>query len=220
MVRLFVGSFLQEDEAARIDQFCTSNHERLSALTKSSVRFVTTANLHITWVFLGEVGEEKISAVKEQLSREVEYLKTGSGIEAGVLTQERSGQKYGYGGLGKKINIDLEYDYIEAWPLVAAARVLVATPSVVPEAVLKIGMTLRRAMAGLGTVNGEGERNLLFRPHITIARLNPAHNFGDGKLLDAFSQLLPIHQKIERLHLIKSHLGQGPGDYEIIDNLR
>jgi len=219
MVRLFVGSFLQEDEAARIDQFCNSNQERLAALTTSTLRFVTAVNLHITWVFLGEVAPEKLNSVKELLHREVEFLKTGMGIE-GAVTAERSAKKYGPGGLGRRISIDLEYDYLESWPSVTEGRVIVATPTVVPDEVLRIGMALRRGMAGVGTVDQAEPRNFLFRPHITIARFKPVTNFGDGKMLNALGEMLPIRQKIERLHLIKSHLDQGPGDYEIIETVR
>jgi 2'-5' RNA ligase len=220
MVRLFVGSFLKEAEAARIDQFATSNQETLGTLTASSLRFVQAANLHITWVFLGEVAEEKVAAVQDRLRREVEYLKSGSGIEAGAIATSQMGRKLASTGLGRKIKIDLEYDYIEAWPNVTAGRVLVATPTTVPDEVLTIGLALRRAMAGLGIVDQDEMRNLLFRPHLTLVRINPPENLGDGKLLRALSGVLPIHQQIDRLHLIKSHFGQGSGDYEIIDSIR
>jgi 2'-5' RNA ligase len=218
MVRLFVGSFLKEDEAARIDQFCTANQESLGALTTSSLRFVRPANFHITWVFLGEVAEEKVEAAQAQLRREVECLKYGLGIEIETPAKERKGRKVAADGLGKKISINVQYDYLEAWPTIHEGRVLVATPTTVPEPVLRIGMALRAAMAHLSKVDLEEARNALFRPHITIARLNPPANFGDGKLLGALSQVLPISQHIDSLHLIKSHHGQGSGDYEIIDS--
>jgi 2'-5' RNA ligase len=180
MVRLFVGSFLQEDEVA----------------------------------------EEKLNGIKELLRREVEFLKTGIGVEDGPIPADRPTKKYSSDGLGKKISIEFEYDYLEAWPQVTEARVLVATPNVVPDAVLKIGMALRRSMADQGLTDKAEPRNRLFRPHLTIARFNPAISFGDGKMLAAISEVLPVRHKIDRINLIKSHLGQGPGDYEIIDTVR
>ena len=90
--------------------------------------------------------------------------------------------------------------------------------TVVPEAVLRIGLALRMAMSKLGTGGQGDQRDLLFRPHITIMRLNPPDNLGDGKLIAALRELLPIRQRIDSVHLIQSHLGRGSGEYEIISS--
>ncbi|MBS1990171.1 MAG: hypothetical protein JSS83_06605 [Cyanobacteria bacterium SZAS LIN-3] len=115
----------------------------------------------------------------------------------------------------KPLSIHLEYKYMEAWPSVMAGRVLVATPDVVPDQVLRIGMSLRSALAEFSTADKDEARNLLFRPHVTIARLNPPDNFGDGRLLNDISALLPIKHHITSLHLIKSD--PVAGLYKIID---
>jgi len=204
MVRLFVGSFLKEDEATRVEQFCKSNATRLGALTNSHLRFVPGANLHVTWVFIGEVEENKIPAINKILQAEVSFLKSGAGaaIKAGI------DHNFSASALGETFCLDVDYDYLEAWPDTQAGRVLVATPTTVPDPVLRIGMALRNAMKNLGQADGNEPRNKLFRPHITLARLNPPGKLIDGKLIKTLSQVLPVRQRIDSLDLIQSSLGQ------------
>ena len=85
-------------------------------LRKQLSRPIITPNLHITWVFLGEVEEANVPAVQKQLRAEVEFLKRGAGTEAAALTVVRQHKKYSPGALGKKISIDVDYDFIEVWP--------------------------------------------------------------------------------------------------------
>lgn len=187
------------------------------------MRFVKEANLHLTWAFIGEVEEEKVPAIQEVLKQEIKFLQDGSALKKSLAVAfpglESPRQKEPLDSditsldlaesnpelaAKKALSIDLQYDFIEAWPTTFAGRVLVATPEVVPDQILRIGMSLRSALTQYATADREEPRNLLFRPHVTIARLNPPENFGDGKVLEVVSKLLPIKHHIDSMHLIKS----------------
>jgi len=178
----------------------------------------------LTWAFIGEIDEEKIPDVEDVLKKEVQFLQDGTTLKemAASFPGSEISRKKEKESLENKITtldlaesnpalaakkalaIDMQYDFIEAWPSTMAGRVLVATPAAVPEQVLRIGMSLRSALAGFATADREEPRNLLFRPHVTIARLNPPENFGDGRVLETISELLPIKHHIDSMHLIQS----------------
>ena len=179
--------------------------------------------MHLTWAFIGEVEEEKVPAIQELLKKEVKFLQDGSALKKSLaaafpglesprhkepldsdITSLDLAESNPELAAKKALSINLQYDFIEAWPTTLAGRVLVATPEVVPDEILRIGMSLRSALTEYTTADREEPRNLLFRPHVTIARLNPPENFGDGKVLEVASKLLPIKHHIDSMHLIKS----------------
>jgi len=193
-------------------------------MTASTLRFVKEVNLHLTWAFIGEIDEEKIPDIEEVLKKEVKFLQDGTSLQelaaslpGGDYTRKREKESLENAitsldlaesnpalAAKKALSIEMQYDFIEAWPSTMAGRVLVATPAVVPEQVLRIGMSLRSALTEFATADRNEPRNLLFRPHVTIARLNPPENFGDGRVMESMSALLPIKHHIDSMHLIKS----------------
>ena len=207
MVRLFVGSFLQTDEALRIEQL-----EENFAAINAVLRYVSAAKLHITWAFIGEVQNDQVEAVKAVLGASIGALKDWQGQ-------------------------NLKYDTLEVWPSPENARVLVATPSVVQPSIKDLGETVRQAIKKFRahclaqsttmpgqTIDSEDLRQYDFRPHLTLARFKKEINIGSmqsqefnqGDLLATMGTALPVHQTINDLHLVNSHSGLTANEYQII----
>ncbi|MBU6451252.1 MAG: 2'-5' RNA ligase family protein [Cyanobacteria bacterium REEB67] len=215
MVRLFVGSFLGDQEAARLGHFAEA---WLPGLKKQlpaghNARFIAPAKLHMTWLFLGEVEEDHVEAVKSWLATAVQKLQETAGSH---FREENSGELESAKLDEGRLDIEVSYDNLEGWPGKDKARVIVATPSAVPPLFAKLGNELRQEFeawikdagpgggAGLFNFDKNEPRYVEFRPHLTIMRLNPAIDLSSSAVLSLLQQLLPVQHHIEEMHLVRS----------------
>ena len=70
MARLFVGTFLGQEEKERI---ALASQENIDGPVK--LRWAKVEKLHVTWLFLGDVAEDLIPSVTDALSRSLVEFK-------------------------------------------------------------------------------------------------------------------------------------------------
>ena len=179
MPRLFIGSFLTGPEQIRLSNFLA----RLVPFWPDRVRLQPAEKLHITWLFLGDVAEEKVQEIKDRLI---------------ALAPQLQGEE-----------ISCLYQKVECWPDQANARVVVLTPEDSPQTrrILALGEMLRESLAGYC----QKQTEYIFRPHLTIIRLKPHSDLGDNfwQAIKKYDQIAPVKHNISKIELVQSHLGQG-----------
>jgi 2'-5' RNA ligase len=188
MPRIFVGTFLSDEGVDKLAKLSQAN-EHLCETWNAKVRWVDRSKFHITWVFLGEIGTEKIPQIIESLSEAFE--KPDDSRE--LLT--------------------VVYDRFELWPSERKARLAVVTPSTVPEQVLELDSKIKTAVKSfLPAVETPHELNV-FKPHLTVLRFPRDHRHeknvkpkrSDVQIPDS---LFPIRHDIKEFSLIESELGK------------
>jgi 2'-5' RNA ligase len=115
--RLFIGTFLPEKDRAAL-LVDAESAEKLSALWGRKIRWVRPEKLHLTWVFLGGVEEERIPEIEARVSA--------------VL--------HGFGPM------DIAYAKPTLWPHARNARTFVLQPERAPEDVVRLGETIKREL--------------------------------------------------------------------------
>jgi 2'-5' RNA ligase len=203
LARLFVGTFLDQSEAARIGRFASVNLEKCCALQQSGPRpkFLRTEKLHMTWLFLGETAASNVEPVKNWLEAEIEPLKNK---------------------FGQSLDCTVDYTKLECWPEKRATRVLVARPEEAPETVAEIGKHLhlcfeeyRRSNPAIFAASAKEERFVEFKPHLTLIRFGNGANLSDGKLSQFIETLLPVPSRLTNMALIETR----DGAYEVVSVL-
>jgi len=117
-LRLFVGTFLGEEERTRLAELADKHGERLSLEWDRKVRWVKPEKLHITWIFLGEHEETVVDPVLTRL---------------GALLK---GQE----------PFSLSYELPVFWPSPRKARMCALVPGTVSDEVSSLGSKVRRAL--------------------------------------------------------------------------
>ncbi|MBI5174818.1 MAG: RNA 2',3'-cyclic phosphodiesterase [Candidatus Melainabacteria bacterium] len=179
MTRVFVGSFLEGEEREILARFLAEENEKLKPDQVSSIRSVKPEKLHITWQFLGELNQNELLNLKEKLLA----------LE-GPLSESA------------KFPFSITYDYAEAWPS-TQARVIVARPRVESETLTALAKLLREALAPHSRADAAVERNIVFKPHVTLYRLRQACDEAVAAIISDFQ---PFEQTISAIHLVESHL--------------
>lgn len=175
MIRLFVGSFLADAQA--LGQELREFAGEIAVTKQVSFKAVPTANLHITYQFLGEVDNNQLATIKDRLSKIACQIKA-------------------------ELPIAVTYDTLSAWPSPEKARVFVAEPSIKPQALMAVGNLIRQNLQELVAIDLSLERNLVFKPHITLFRMK---NLDSEPIYEmALQRFKPISQTIEFVDLIES----------------
>lgn len=175
MTRLFVGSFLADAQELGLELQKFAGQIEVSK--QASFKAVPTANLHITYQFLGEVDENQLAAIKARLSN---------------LAID----------INAALPIAVTYDTLSAWPSPENARVFVAEPSIKPQALMAMGAIIRKNLQELVRIDTAIERNVVFKPHITLFRMKNLETKPVYQL--AVQKFQPINQTIEAVDLIES----------------
>ncbi|HEY9791818.1 MAG TPA: RNA 2',3'-cyclic phosphodiesterase [Candidatus Obscuribacterales bacterium] len=115
--RLFVGTFLSAHDQQLLDQLRETD-ARLAQLWQRKLRWVHGKKMHLTWLFLGHVGEHHIDEIKKRL--------------ATIAAQHPPTR--------------LDYNQSEFWPSPKYARLLVLTPRVVPDEVYSLERDILTAL--------------------------------------------------------------------------
>jgi len=187
LTRVFVGSFLEGEEREILARFLAEENKKLKPELAPVIRSVKPEKLHITWQFLGELDENELPKLKETLL-----------ALAGPLFQAAN------------FPFSITYDYAEAWPS-TQARVIVARPRVESKTLSAVARLLREALAPHSRADAAVERNLVFKPHVTLYRLRQAR---DEAVADIISNFQPFEQTVSAIHLVESHLrSEQEGNY-------
>lgn len=201
--RLFVGTFLDAEQAFIVAKLKQMNGD-LSQIWSLKARFVPLPKLHLTWLFIGDVEQDRIDDVKTDLTAAVKSWKENA----------------------KNSEFQIKYDRIEVWSSLKMPRVLVleSTSDCPPAESLHSAIT--KPLAKYLQKSDNVPRFKRFRPHLTVCRFSPDTNQrGGGKArrqIEDFKtpeDLLPVVQNIATVSLIKSDLNAGPNGYASILDL-
>ncbi|PZM77614.1 MAG: RNA 2',3'-cyclic phosphodiesterase [Candidatus Melainabacteria bacterium] len=199
MTRLFVGTFLNAEHAALVEELKHMNSQ-LSQCWQIKARFVPIPKLHLTWLFIGDVEQSRMEDVKKDLqSALAEWKKLGN----------RSFQ--------------IQYDQIEVWPSLKAPRVLVLESTTECLQAESLNKTITEGLSKYLEKSDKVQRFKRFRPHLTVCRFSPDHKQRDaGNVKRSLSDfeipdvLFPLTHEISTVSLIESDLNAGPNGYSSI----
>ncbi|MCA9800342.1 MAG: RNA 2',3'-cyclic phosphodiesterase [Cyanobacteria bacterium HKST-UBA02] len=192
MPRLFVGTFLNDEERSRFTGLREEN-KHLSGTWGRKVAFVEPEKIHITWLFLGDIEKRKIGTLASRLES------AGSSKEFHDMM--------------------VTYDRLEIWPSPQRARLGVLTANLTPAPVQTLAGHISGALKEFGPET-EHKRPKAFKPHLTLMRLRAARHETDSHLarpeiseVRGLEKVIPLNQNIDRICLIESELGDGPPQY-------
>lgn len=179
--RLFVGTFLSPGQQEALKHL-SEHRDELENLWHCRARIVKPVKLHLTWLFLGDV-EGKLDEIRAKLQPTV----------------------------SKFSRLSINFDQIEFWPSAKRSRMVVMTPSLVPDAVKEIAAEIESQLKSYVSKPGHRE----YRPHITLARLERETFKANALELPDWlvSKSVPVTQRIEKIELIESELGRGGDEY-------
>lgn len=186
--RLFVGSYLSCAQQEALGHISERKNE-LEKQWHCRTRVIKPVKLHLTWLFLGDV-EGKLDEIKDKIQSTVSNFN----------------------------KLSINFDQVEFWPSAKRPRMVVLTPSVIPDSVKEIAAEMERQLKPYVSKPGHRE----YRPHITLARLEretfKAHAVELPDWL--ISKCVPLTQQIEKIELIESELGRGGDEYESLQSFQ
>src|SRR6516165_8558522 len=150
MPRLFLGSFLSEEQQAAFARLPEIN-SKLASEWHCQIRWVKATKLHLTWLFIGHV-EETVSLKLTQA--------------AGELLK----------GLRLECPISIIFDRLEAWSVRRSPRHVVLTAGQPSSQFLDLATRLRTGLRQFGAEDAKDQAKKSFLPHITLMRLSPEAN--------------------------------------------
>lgn len=163
----------------------------------------------MTWLFLGEIDYSLSSTIGKSLRRLID--------KANLPQSEFS----------------ISFDRPEVWPTSRKPRQIVLTPSREPESVKTLSRIIRLGLLEYYTEQSESEQNRVFRPHLTLLRVDrrnikederrSAYKAPEKKVecgeVKGLSDVLPMMMTLDRVCLIQSHLGSEAEGYEILESV-
>ncbi len=187
-------------------------NEHLSALWRSRLKWVKESKLHLTWLFLGDMQNERITELSQRISQ---------------LIESRNQQ----------IESALIYDCLELWGRRGAPRNLVLTPQDADQSFLNFVKIARKELSEFASTEVVHQANTDWKPHITLLRLpdatktlpaitkissNKSHRSSKGKELPAsiitgLADLLPLNHAIDSVSLIESKEEDGSHKYNALE---
>jgi 2'-5' RNA ligase len=191
--RLFVGTFLAEEDRERIREARISLEPVLQEKWKCRLRWVRPEKLHMTWLFLGDCDAEQEKTIANRLD-EITKVNT-LGAEASVI----------------------DFDRFDFFPSKSKRSCTALLPSNVPDDFSAVARTLRRSLHEFC----EKKESQELRPHLTIFRFERTdrRKYTFPEELDA-SVITPVKLDVSSLALICSHLGSSKDDYEVLRSYR
>ncbi|MBX9876908.1 MAG: RNA 2',3'-cyclic phosphodiesterase [Candidatus Obscuribacterales bacterium] len=179
--RLFVGTYLSPAQQEVLG-YLSERKAELEKQWHCRARIVKPIKLHLTWLFLGDV-EGKLDEITAKLQSTV----------------------------SKFSKLSINFDQVEFWPSAKRPRMVVMTPSVIPDRVMEIAAEIQTQLKPYVSKPGHRE----YRPHITLARLERESVKANAVELPDWlvSKCVPLTQQIEKIELIESELGCGGDEY-------
>lgn len=205
MPRLFVGTFLPENQQSELAGIKEKNQE-LQEKWEQRVSFVGRGNFHITWLFLGEIEKKRIPRLSKELA---------------ILVNRVDRKDFAPGPLS------IKYDKLELWPSPQIARLGVITSHVVAKEIRLLANSICTGLEPFIERVGKNHKQKDFKPHITVMRLrgagkrqtNHSRIFDVGEM-HGFEQLLPFVQSLDHVSLIESDLRSGRPDYTSLTDIK
>jgi 2'-5' RNA ligase len=217
MSRLFLGTFLPEEDQQRLRVVQESNRD-LDSRWNCRIRWVQPKKLHLTWMFLGDVEPRHVDDLKRALTE----------MKAGFISPG-----------------DIVYDRMEVWFGRDLPRHLVLTPSAVPPDFIRLVTLVRNKLLDFAGEDYRQQAKDKFRPHITLMRFQKlddqdhrlplesnstgAHPFAEKRKLrmkelpagaiNGMSEILPIRQPLNSVALISSNQADNSHSYSIVKSL-
>jgi 2'-5' RNA ligase len=214
MSRLFLGTFLAEEDKKRLDAVQKANHD-LDGRWHCRARWVQPAKLHLTWLFLGNVEESRVAKLEEAVEQ-------SRSIVEGPL--------------------ELVYDHMEVWFARGLPRHLVLASAQLPEKLVKSIEHLRKHLIDFVAEDYKAQARDQIRPHVTLVRFHKlnderprlpleAESSGDHPFahkrklrvkelpahsINGMEKLLPIRHLLENVALIASNQEEGTHAYSIV----
>jgi 2'-5' RNA ligase len=175
--RLFIGTLADIQEQKRTEQFLAGLKEDDSAVFSDTlkIKFSAAQNLHMTWVFIGDVPQPSIKALTLQLDAQMAQIRK------------------------MKLPRELAFGSIDFWPDEIHPRLLVLTPTQTPAVVRQCAQAIHHLATGFQSAAD----SLPFRAHITLARLKEGAPCTDV-IKAALSTLLPFELKLTDIGLFES----------------
>jgi 2'-5' RNA ligase len=146
-LRLFVGTFIELPERKSIELFQESN-VGLQLESGATINWSPAAKLHITWCFLGDVDDNKVSLVKEGVDGALQELKLRRGEESSPKS--------------------LLFTRMAFWPKAKFPHIIVLRPDRTDKYFAELANLVRTKTQPFLKVAGEQKE---FRAHITLARV-------------------------------------------------
>jgi 2'-5' RNA ligase len=204
MTRLFIGTFVAQSDQEKIAELQQQN-SLLEEKWKRKVRWVKPEKLHMTWLFLGSVGEELIQPVSDML--------------ANLIAKE----------LGKEQErrpMTISFEKCEIWPDARKPRQVVLRPEHVDERILNLARTLRNGLLEFYFDQSEKEEARTFRPHVTLLRVErrqqePQRFTRTANIrlktsdIEGVDAALPVVLNLDKIALVESSLGKN-STYQIL----
>lgn len=199
MKRLFVGTFLDAEQAAMVEKLEQTNRQ-LSQQWQIKARFVPLSKLHLTWLFIGDIERARIESVKGDLqSTLAQWKKQGN------------------------CSFAIQYDKVEVWSSLKAPRVLVLESTADSPQAESLNKAITESLSHYLEKSDKVQRFKRFRPHLTVCRFSTEHkqrdanqakrSLSDFKMPDEF---FPLAHEIGTVSLIESDLNAGPNGYSSI----
>jgi 2'-5' RNA ligase len=214
MSRLFLGTFLPEEDQARLRIVQQKNRE-LESRWNCRVRWVQPTKLHLTWLFLGDIEEARIAELEKGIEQiRPEFFSPG----------------------------DLVYDRMEVWFGRDLPRHLVLTPSQMSDKLVRLVTLVRTKLIDFVAEDYRQQAKNQFRPHVTLMRFqklsgedprlpletkaNGLHPFAERRKLrtkelpagaiEGMADVLPIKHALDCLELISSNQAGSSHAYSIV----
>jgi 2'-5' RNA ligase len=197
-LRLFIGTFIELPERKSIELFQESNID-LRLEETATIKWTPPSKLHITWCFLGEVCDDKVSLVKNGLVNALQELKSGRG-------DERS-------------SASIIFTRLAFWPKSKPPNVIVLRPDRTDKYFAELARLIKSKTEAIVSNSSEQKE---FKAHVTLARVKNKQQLKSNQVYDAdhkrcsetsrlselkfqeLEQLLPLEVKINRIELIES----------------
>lgn len=187
--RVFIGTFLSSEQQQSLAEL-KALHPNLPELWHMKLRWVKAKKLHLTWLFIGNIDEAALLAIKNKLGEIVSH------------------HRY----------MTLSYEHGEFWPSPKKARQLVLVPQVISQEAMALFKSISSELSNFVTKHDEQQFRphitLLRLEHfrydfsMTMPRCLP-----EVTDLSKLERYLPLVQKIDSVSLIESHLGGQGDDY-------
>lgn len=187
--RLFVGTFLSQEERQRLKEAREKLEPLLLQEWNCKLRWVRPEKLHMTWLFLGDCDSSSEEGVSDTLSQ---------------FTQENA--------LVKE-DATIIFDQFDFFPNQAKRSLMALLPNTVPNGFSTLAKSLRNQLLKFCQKRESEE----LRPHLTIFRFDRTDHrkYSLPRAID-LSGIAPIDLDVSSFSLIHSHHGSSQEDYQIL----
>jgi 2'-5' RNA ligase len=208
MPRLFLGTYLNTSNQTALGQLAKLN-SNLETAWHCRIRWAKPAQLHLTWIFFGNIQQHKIDNLCQAISEAV------SSNRSQLL---RCGE-----------NISLVYDRMECWFNRQTPSLIALVPGKIDTNFLTFAQDIRLQLNEHTATDVRDQSQKPFKPHITLLRLSDvnvhkarlpllANNELPLAAIAGLANVLPLNHYLDTISLIESQAGDGSHQYKTVMN--